>query len=99
MPADTPELDWQTVANGTASGIEAQPSDCPPFDDEDANFCLEETMNCPEARPVDGPICTTQPGMATWRVSEPFLNVWIEDMPLEYTPPKGPAVRLILSHR
>ena len=40
-----------------------------------------------------------EPGMPSWRVSEPFLNVWVEDMPLEYLPARGPAIRLVLGHR
>ena len=38
-------------------------------------------------------------GMAQWRISEPYLNLWIEDTPLFYSPSKGPAIELSLGHR
>ncbi|MBM3883652.1 MAG: hypothetical protein FJ387_28755, partial [Verrucomicrobia bacterium] len=40
-------------------------------------------------------------GMLTWRVSEPYINLWIEDTPLGYVPSQGPAVefRIALKER
>jgi len=35
-------------------------------------------------------------GMAFWRVTEPFINLWLVDKPLRYQPAKGPAVALKL---
>lgn len=38
-------------------------------------------------------------GMPQWRVSEPYLNLWVTDMPLAYQPAKGPAVELRLAYK
>ncbi|MFN0068767.1 MAG: hypothetical protein ACKVYV_14160, partial [Limisphaerales bacterium] len=38
-------------------------------------------------------------GMPTWRVSEPFINLWLEDTPLAYEPAYGPEVTLHLAYR
>ncbi len=40
-------------------------------------------------------------GMVRWRVSEPFLNLWLEDFPLSYQPSRGAEVsfRLRYHHR
>ena len=45
--------------------------------------------------PQPGPDC----GMPGWRVSEPYLNLWIEDEPLGYQPALGPRVAFALSHK
>jgi RHS repeat-associated protein len=31
-------------------------------------------------------------GMPAWSVSQPYLNAWIRDVPMQYTPPYGPPV-------
>jgi hypothetical protein len=36
--------------------------------------------------------------MPSWVVSEPFLGLWVKDVPLEYDPPFGLPVRLELAH-
>lgn len=36
--------------------------------------------------------------MPGWFVSEAFLNLWLMDTPLEYTPAYGPSVELRLAH-
>jgi RHS repeat-associated protein len=36
--------------------------------------------------------------MPSWFVSEPFLNLWVQDVPLAYTPAYGPAVELRLAY-
>ena len=41
---------------------------------------------------------TCSSGMPAWRVSEPFINLWIDDTPLAYQPAKGPAVEFTLSY-
>ncbi|SPE60028.1 putative YD repeat protein [Verrucomicrobia bacterium] len=35
--------------------------------------------------------------MPEWSVTEPFLNLWVTDTPLDYTPAFGPPVRLRLA--
>ena len=42
--------------------------------------------------------CTTCSGMPSWLVSEPFLNLWVKDVPLEYESAYGLPVRLELAH-
>lgn len=36
------------------------------------------------------------PGMVSWEVSEPYIDIWLRDTPLHYQPSKGPAVSLEL---
>ena len=37
-------------------------------------------------------------GMPSWFVTEPFLNLWVQDTPLEYMPAYGPDVKLTLAY-
>ena len=34
-----------------------------------------------------------------WRISEPYINLWIEDVPLGYQPARGPGVSFGLAYR
>jgi len=45
----------------------------------------------------DCPTCEI--GMPGWRVSEPFINLWINDEPLGYEPSRGPRVSLNLAYQ
>ena len=36
-------------------------------------------------------------GMPVWRVSEPYMNLWVDDEPLGYQPSRGPRVSFKLS--
>ncbi|NMD20229.1 MAG: hypothetical protein GYA76_08160, partial [Verrucomicrobia bacterium] len=45
------------------------------------------------------PACNCPTGLPRWRVSEPFINIWLEDEPWGYPAPRGPAPRLGLSHK
>jgi len=38
-------------------------------------------------------------GMPVWSVSQPYLNLWLRDVPLGYRPAKGPAVTFQLSYK
>ena len=38
-------------------------------------------------------------GMPTWYVTEPEVNLWLEDQPLLYRPSLGPAVRVFLRYK
>jgi len=38
-------------------------------------------------------------GMAGWRVSEPYLNLWLADQPLAYQPVKGYPISLLLAFK
>ncbi len=37
--------------------------------------------------------------MPVWRVSEPYINLWLEDEPLGYQPPLGPRTSFRLSYK
>ena len=43
--------------------------------------------------------CSTCGGMPVWRVSEPDINLWIEDQPLAYRPALGPKISLLLGYK
>jgi len=43
--------------------------------------------------------CRLQAGMPVWWVSEPYINLRMEDEPLGYTPSHGPKVTFHLSYR
>jgi RHS repeat-associated protein len=38
-------------------------------------------------------------GLPVWSVSQPYLNLWVRDVPLGYRPAKGPAVAFQLSYK
>jgi RHS repeat-associated protein len=38
-------------------------------------------------------------GMATWRVSEPYMSLWLEDEPLGYQPALGPRLSFQLRYK
>jgi len=38
-------------------------------------------------------------GMPYWEVSEPYINLWIKDVPLSHQPAKGPKVELELQYK
>ncbi|MDX1952628.1 MAG: cysteine peptidase family C39 domain-containing protein [Verrucomicrobiota bacterium] len=44
-------------------------------------------------------LCYLEEGMARWRVSEPQINLWIQDQPLAYQPAYGPPVILDVSFK
>jgi RHS repeat-associated protein len=45
-----------------------------------------------------GDSCSACTGMPKWFVSEPFLGLWVDDIPLQYQPPFGPTVTLRLAY-
>src|SRR6266511_3108181 len=48
----------------------------------------------PECESSDCSTC----GMPVWRVSQPYINLWLEDEPLGYQPALGPRISLTLSY-
>jgi len=54
--------------------------------------------NSPVCFCLVGP-CFCPGGMPRWRISEPFINVWLEDEPWGYAPSWGPKVRLGLNYK
>ncbi len=47
---------------------------------------------CGSRRCSSGGVAAAPPGMPAWRVSEPYLNLWLEDEPLGYQPAYGPRI-------
>ncbi|MHB8521579.1 MAG: RHS repeat-associated core domain-containing protein [Limisphaerales bacterium] len=41
---------------------------------------------------------TTETGMPRWLVTEPWVNLWVTDTPLQYTPAYGPGVSLVMAY-
>jgi hypothetical protein len=52
--------------------------------------------SCGSGNVTYGPTVT---GLPQWRVSEPYVNLWLTDVPLGYRPAKGPAVAFKLSYK
>jgi RHS repeat-associated protein len=63
-----------------------------PFDRNDADVCPQK----PGRDGLDLPCCK---GMPQWSVTEPYCNLWVKDIPLGYTPGRGPAVALQLAYK
>ena len=55
----------------------------------------------PGGPPIIGGSCgsCSSLGMTTWRVSEPYLNLWLYDTPLAYQPALGPELSFKLSFK
>ncbi len=49
----------------------------------------------------DGPQaeCSSCSGMPVWRVSEPYINLWLEDEPLSYQPALGERMALRVTYK
>jgi hypothetical protein len=58
---------------------------------------VRETRAPQQPQPIAYSSCPTCSGMPTWLVSEPYLNLWLIDQPMAYTPAYGPAVDLTLA--
>jgi RHS repeat-associated protein len=72
-------------------------SPCPSSTQADA---AEQCPDCPiTGQSADGDCRGCAPGMPNWWVSQPYLNLWIRDVPLIYVPNKGPQVRLELKYK
>ncbi len=67
---------------------------------QDVNDQDEVDEPCDPPAANDGPEGGDSPcGMPVWRVSEPFINVWIHDTPLRYRLANGQWMELKLSYR
>ena len=67
---------------------------------EDANNQDDEDDNCDPPSANDGPQGTNSAcGMPVWRVSEPFINLWLHDTPLRYRLENGQWMELKLSYK
>ncbi len=112
IPEVLANQDFGRLSEAEASLIRGRASSCPPDDYEDVPC---ETCPCPEgigpnSNEREGCIpcgngngavkgAMAAPGMPTWRISEPHLNLWLEDVPLHYDPAKGPPVVFKLRYK
>jgi RHS repeat-associated protein len=77
---------------------------CPPctVNEDGSSTCFDCPTGGPGRSPGDsgGGGCSRgrcfPKAMPDWWVSEPYINLWVRDIPLEYNPNKGPVVRLDL---
>ena len=46
----------------------------------------------------EGSDCNTCGGMPVWRVSQPYINLWVQDEPLGYQPATGPRISFTLNY-
>ncbi len=79
-----------------------------PQDGDDGQSTEEDPDNCdPPApndgvfggEPCDGGSGGSCPGMAVWRVSEPYINLWLEDTPLRYRMASGQWMDFKLTYK
>ena len=75
-------------------------------DMEDSADAEDEDDGCGPPSANDGPNgdgspCekNSAPGMAAWRVSEPYINLWLDDTPLRYRLAGGKWMELTLSYK
>ncbi len=80
---------WAAVARKEASGIRGAGSTSAP--DPQGNPCEGEC--CDPCSGAGGPS-----GMPTYRVNPVLIGVVLQDTPLSYTPPKGPAIGFTLTY-
>jgi RHS repeat-associated protein len=71
--------------------------------DQILGTCHSPIMMDAEEEPPSS-LCSGQedplnPGMPMWMVSEPMLNLWLEDTPMQYQPGLGPLVSVQLRHK
>ena len=67
---------------------------------EDDNDQDDADDNCDPPTANDGPTGGDSPcGMPVWRVSEPFINLWLHDTPLRYRLASGQWLELKLSYK
>jgi hypothetical protein len=84
IPTHLVDPSWKRVDKSEGALVIGRGSACPPYDDEDGGA---QCSNCG---------CT---GMPQWSVSEPYINLWMTDTPITYSPSKGPGITITLNHR
>ena len=73
----------------------------PPINDDDdlpPSPDYPKSPDTPPTSPDDRPTSDCI-GMPVWRVSEPYISIWIHDEPLGYKPSIGPRISLELSYK
>ena len=75
---------------------DAPPCDCPPCDDDD-----DDDPPAANEGPGDGSSTNncSEAGMPVWRVSEPYITLWIDDTPLLYRQSNGKWMKLKLHYK
>lgn len=66
-------------------------ADVPCYEPEDDEYIGQESSVNPGANCGCGQDPT---GLARWRVSEPHINLWMDDIPFAYQPSVGPKIKL-----
>ena len=95
--------DWTVATPGEAARVRGRNTTCPPENRWDGICCAgDDAMwndgkcECAEDEGGGGAgddDCQDCEGMPRWRVSEPLIHVWVEDIPITYRPTKGPLIR------
>lgn len=107
VPKDQVPVNFGFPSEAEAALVFGRASSCPPNDPEDTPCCP-----CPPGTGGSpgtgapglgeggcGPCGRAEAGMPIWRITEPYLNLWIEDEPLRYQPAKGPAISFKLRYK
>ncbi len=78
----------------------SDPGPCPPpGDTANPPGCPPGPLRCPPNPADSSSSCSTcSGGMPKFYLSQPFLNAWIEDIPLQYHPAYGPDVTVRLAY-
>lgn len=88
-------LDREDEDCPTDEEITSQPVDPDTPAATDPTACPRED-ECP---PGAGDTGCTGYGMPTWRVSEPYINLWVRDVPLFYTMSNGRVMPLVVRYK
>jgi RHS repeat-associated protein len=104
VPEGAVTREMSILSEDTAGSVVGRYTSCPPpweengecdsGDDLEWNDADPENpaeSDCPEP-PCPCETGTCEDGMVTWKVSEPYLALWLKDRPLTYRPSKGPLV-------
>ena len=85
----------------TAPAVRGNSPDTTPNDGADYLELCPNSDGCASCGTDSGMVAYTAMahGMPVWSVSEPYLNLWLRDVPLGYRPAKGPAVAFELLNK
>jgi RHS repeat-associated protein len=97
-----------SATNNTPTINDADDEDCPTdeeptfFPTDPSSAATPDIEACPaveQCPPGHGPPGCATTGMPTWRVSEPFINLWVTDVPLFYTTSNGRIFPFVLRYK
>ncbi|MCL4181514.1 MAG: hypothetical protein KJ072_27720 [Verrucomicrobia bacterium] len=95
-PTEIEDEDDELCPTGDASTEEVDST--APISAYDPNS-QTSSEGCEPGNPSDAPTCPTAYGMAVWRVSEPYISLWIMDTPLLYTTSYGRRTTFKVSYK